>query len=394
MSEVRDVNKLSDMEIDEVSLVDQPANDHAKVVLSKRDEDGEEVSKDSPDASSSSVMGDTDDEEEEMEPPDPNQGGDANRGFFKSLVDKVLGDSKTDPGSVGNIPDDVSKIGQGPQIPFGQQQQGQPAPGIQAGGPQGMQAFPAQPQQPQPQQPQQPMPGMQPGQQQMPGQMQQGPPIPDEVVQYIQQLEQALAQAQGTDQSQQQPSQGSQGSSGQEAGVNKSHEALSEDESEFLSELAKSLEDEDQREAIAKAREAVSKAEQRAQHAEEIAKAERDHRLTEEYVAKARAYTNLPVEPQEFGGVLKRLHESMAEEDVATIEKALSTANETAGRIFAFDEIGKSGTGENEPVSKIDQEARTLIEKSGNEMSIEQAREQVMATNPGLYEEYLNEVGS
>ena len=37
----RPIKELTDMEIDEISLVDRPANAHAKVVITKRDEEAE-----------------------------------------------------------------------------------------------------------------------------------------------------------------------------------------------------------------------------------------------------------------------------------------------------------------------------------------------------------------
>jgi hypothetical protein len=291
----RKVNKLSDLSIDEVSLVDRGANQHAHVVLSKRDDglEGEEddIEKMDPDPSSLHVDGATEDEDEELE--------ETEKGFFTRLVEKMFDDeSTTAPNSDGNIPnmDDVAKAGMpGMQLPYGQMPMGQPAPGPQNFMPPGAQAFPAG-------QPAPAMPGQMPGQMQQPGQMQAGPPLPDEVLQYIQQLEEALAQAQGGDN---QPS-----GDHQEDNVDpfrKNLDDLSDDEVTFLQELSKNLEDEDTRESVAKALEIVEKANQRAEVAESIAKAERDHRLNQEFIAKARSFESLPVAADEFGPVLKKL---------------------------------------------------------------------------------------
>jgi len=361
VSRTKKITKLSDLQIDEVSLVDRGANQHAELLISKRDEEGEEVDKANPDQSDV-TMGEGDEELEEEE----------DKGFFKRLVDKMFGDFTTSTYNDGNIADmdDVEKAGlmPGMQMPYGHQPMGMPAPGPQNAMP-GPQAFPA-------------------GPGQMPGQMQAAPPLPDEVIQYIQQLEEALAQAQGGDQ-QQMPS-GDQ----EEEDVNpfgKNDNELTVDDYEFLQELSKNLENEDNREAIQKALEAVEKANARAEEAESIAKAEREHRLNQEYVAKARAYTNLPVSADEFGPVLKKIHESLDESEFELMTKVLSSANETIADMRVFDEIGKRGVQGYEAVSKADAQAAEVAKSEG--ISQEAALSKVFEQNPGLYDEYLKEVG-
>ena len=76
----------------------------------------------------------------------------------------------------------------------------------------------------------------------------------------------------------------------------------------------------------------------------EVAKAERDLRLTREYVSKAAEY-NLPVDPTELGPVLYRMAETMSYDDCAVIAKCL----ETAGSIL-FEEVGYQGGGDNDDI--------------------------------------------
>ena len=71
--------------------------------------------------------------------------------------------------------------------------------------------------------------------------------------------------------------------------------------------------------------------------ATETAQAERDLRLTREYISKAAEY-NLPIAPDELGPVLYRMAESMSFDDCKVIAKAL----ETAGEII-FEETGLPG---------------------------------------------------
>lgn len=387
------VNKLSDISIDEVSLVDRGANQHAKVLLSKRDGDEEddvdELEKNDPDPSDvalESDEGEGNDEEKDES------------GFFANLVDKLFeGESTTDDDELGNITDmsDVEKNNpndpRSMQLPYGQQPMGQPAPGPQNAMPPGAQAFPGQ-QQPMPgQMPGQPqMPGQMPGQQ-MPGQMQAGPPLPDEVVQYIQQLEQALSQAQGG---------GNQMSGQQEdKDVNtnnpfgKSVDGLDDDEVTFLQELSKNLEDEETRDAVNKAVQLVESAQERAEEAETIAKRERDIRLAREYVEKASGYRHLPVNPEEFGQVLKAIDESLDEEQRELLEKALKAADETVANAGVFDEIGKRGAAGYEPISKAEARAEEIRKESDGEMTKEEALAKVYEEDPSLYDEYTTEKG-
>lgn len=332
------VNKLSDLEIDEVSLVDRGANQHASVEFFKNF-DGEEVE-------------------------EPENTDDVSESFFSKLVSKVLGTDFTTSQDDDGTMSPINKMTPGLQMPYGQMPEGQPAPGPQNAMPQGAQAFPADP-----------------GMGEMPAEMEAGPPLPDEVIDYIQQLEEQLAQALG------QAGEGDQVHQEEDQMVGKQY--TDEDEVAFLSELAKSLQDEDQRESIAKAEQLVKKANERAEAAETIAKAERDHRLTQEFIAKARGFANLPLDAKEFGPVLKRLHDTMSEDDVKLIEKALSTANESVSNYFG--EIGKRG--DNAVLTdRLESIAKSMTE-SDSSMTMEQARSRALEQDPSLYDEFLQEQG-
>lgn len=377
----RKVNKLTDLEIDEVSLVDRGANQHAEFVISKRDEDvdeDDEFEKSSPDPSDLST-GEEDEDEDKYEE------NKKKKGFFKSLVGEMFGESTTDHDVGGNIADmdDIEKAGlmPGQQLPHGQQPMGQPAPGPQNMMPPGPQAFPSA-QQPG-QMPGQQMPQQMP-QQQMPGQMQAGPPLPDEVVQYIQQLEQQLAMSQGEGG---QPSQ-----TKQEDDVNPFGKSVGyDDDYEFLQELSKNLEDEETRETVNKALEAVEKANTRAEEAERIAKAERDHRVTQEFIAKARAYTGLPLSADEFGPVLKKLSETLEEEEYDLLTKALNAASESVANGI-LGEVGKRGTiSDFEAISKAEGVAAEIAKSEG--ISKEAALARVFDEHPEMYDDFLQEQG-
>lgn len=155
-----------------------------------------------------------------------------------------------------------------------------------------------------------------------------------------------------------------------------------------MEELSKAFTDEDRDQVIAKALGRVEELEKQQVRFEGIAKAERDLRLTREYVAKADTY-NLPIDGNELGPVLYRMAESMSYDDCAVINKAL----ETAGTIL-FEETGYQGGGENADVmSMVESYAREEIGKSaeGGYVGAPSAADisKVFEENPNAYDEYL-----
>ena len=108
-------------------------------------------------------------------------------------------------------------------------------------------------------------------------------------------------------------------------GAKKENEFRKSFTEEVMEELSKAYSDSDRDEVIAKALGRVEELEDRYEMAEEIAKSERDLRLTREYISKAAEY-NLPVDPNELGPVLYRMAETMDYDDCAVIAKCLESA--------------------------------------------------------------------
>lgn len=153
-----------------------------------------------------------------------------------------------------------------------------------------------------------------------------------------------------------------------------------------MQELSKAFSDEDRDKVISKALGRVEELEKQHQRFEQIAKAERDLRLTREYVAKAADY-NLPVDPAELGPVLYRMAETMTYDDCAVIAKCL----ETAGTIL-FEEAGYQGGGDNGDImSQVENYAMETVGKSegftGNKA---EAVSKAFDENPEAYDEYLS----
>lgn len=113
---------------------------------------------------------------------------------------------------------------------------------------------------------------------------------------------------------------------------------------ELREELSKSLTDIERDEVISKAFAQVEEMQESLAQAEEIAKSERDLRLVREYEEVAKSY-NLPIPSDELAPVLMAIAEELPYEYGEVIHKALSAAGE-----IIFEEYGTEGAGSNNDV--------------------------------------------
>lgn len=113
---------------------------------------------------------------------------------------------------------------------------------------------------------------------------------------------------------------------------------------ELREELSKSLTDIERDEVISKAFAQVEEMQESLMQAEEIAKSERDLRLVREYEEVAKSY-NLPIPSDELAPVLMAIAEELPYEYGEVIHKALSAAGE-----IIFEEYGTEGAGSNNDV--------------------------------------------
>lgn len=148
---------------------------------------------------------------------------------------------------------------------------------------------------------------------------------------------------------------------------------------EVLEELSKAASDKDRDQVLSKAFSRIEEIEKRYQQAEEIAKAERDLRLTREYISKAAEY-NLPVDPKDLGPVLYRMAETMSYDDCAVIAKCL----EGAGALI-YEEQGYIGGGDNTDIMSQVEARAVEIGKSADPVTISSVFDQT----PEAYNEYL-----
>ena len=152
---------------------------------------------------------------------------------------------------------------------------------------------------------------------------------------------------------------------------------------ELREELSKSMNDLDRDEAISKAMEQVADMEEYLVEAQEIAKSERDLRLRREYEEVAKSY-NLPVDSEELAPALMAIAEYLPEEYGSVIHKSLSAAGE-----ILFEEMGMQGAADNNDVLyAVDEFIDGNVSKSDN-ISKAEAVEAVFADNPQAYDEYM-----
>lgn len=131
--------------------------------------------------------------------------------------------------------------------------------------------------------------------------------------------------------------------------------------------------------------------EERASAAEAIAKAERDHRMTQEYVSKASTLANLPIKAEEFGAVLKNAAEALTEEAFNAIWQALSAANASITKSGLFTELGKSSALDNDGSLSVIEKAASALRQIDPTLTREQSIAKAVAADANLYKQYINE---
>jgi hypothetical protein len=157
---------------------------------------------------------------------------------------------------------------------------------------------------------------------------------------------------------------------------------------EVREELSKAVTEADRDEVLAKALGQIEAYEGEIAEAQEIAKSERELRLTREYIAKAAEY-NVPVDPAELGPVLMRCAENLEYEDCAVLHKALSAAGQ-----MLFDELGFQGEADNDdPFTQIEAELEQQVAKGREQMSKAEAVTKYFDNDPRAYDEYRASLG-
>ncbi len=115
------------------------------------------------------------------------------------------------------------------------------------------------------------------------------------------------------------------------------------------------------REALEKAEARADKLEKQAEEDAKIAKAERDLRITREFVAKAETeFPSVGGSSEEFGPVLKTMSETLPEDVFKSIETRLRAAEEQVRTSNLFKELGMGG----DPTPGADVELDAALQKA------------------------------
>lgn len=151
-----------------------------------------------------------------------------------------------------------------------------------------------------------------------------------------------------------------------------------------LEELSKAVTERDREEIIAKAMDEVEIAKAQAAEAFEYAAALEDARIEDAFISKAAEY-NLPVAPEVFGPILKSIAEALTEEELELLDELFSAIGDSL-----YDEIGYVGETSNSSVlDTVNGLASEFVGKS--DVSYEQAVSAMFEANPSAYDAYLSE---
>lgn len=158
---------------------------------------------------------------------------------------------------------------------------------------------------------------------------------------------------------------------------------------QVLEELSKSFTDNDRDEVIAKAMDYMETIAKRSEELEELVLSMQEQRESEDFVELAKGY-ELPIDPEGIGGLMHRASQSMDAEDVATLDRLFSAVGEIS-KNGGFDQIGYDGYAESDVLGQVYAVAGEAISKADSSLTQEQAVTALFSANPDAYDEYESE---
>ena len=174
-------------------------------------------------------------------------------------------------------------------------------------------------------------------------------------------------------------------------------EATAEEQDSKISELEKavseiSVEEVEEEDAILKSadpviQELVAKAQADADEARAVAEAEKEARLSKEFSDKAGKFSNLPMEQEALASLLKKVAETLEDEEFSALETMLNGVDSTIGKSSLFAEVSSNESDSNGEIEAI---AKSLMTEG---VTYEQAYEKALLDNPELYQRYLEGEG-
>lgn len=163
-------------------------------------------------------------------------------------------------------------------------------------------------------------------------------------------------------------------------------DGMSTYQEQVLEELSKAVSESEREQVIAKMASDVELAHARANEAIEFAKGLEAERVTEAFIAKAASY-NLPVDPVEFGPIIMKMASVLDDDEFDLVDKVFTAVGDTL-----YSELGYVGGGDNASVlDQVDSLAEEMVGKADGEFSKAEAAVALFAANPDAYDAYLAE---
>jgi hypothetical protein len=154
-----------------------------------------------------------------------------------------------------------------------------------------------------------------------------------------------------------------------------------------LQELSKAINDGDRDEVIAKMGDMVQEARDSAREAWNFAKGLAEERDLDAYTQLAQSYEHLPVPAEQLGPVLKSAAAALPPQQLAVLDRVLS-----AGPVD-YDELGYGGRAESDVMTEINALANETIAKGAVDLSQAEVVVGLFDANPDLYDAYNAESG-
>lgn len=134
----------------------------------------------------------------------------------------------------------------------------------------------------------------------------------------------------------------------------------------------------------------IRKAEARAAEAENIAKAEREMRLKREYLEKSNSLPYVGEERSDLAELLRAIADQVDGNTVTKLEQVLKAANEQIAQSELFKEAGMAGAGTTgDAYRQLESIAAHIAKENG--ITAEAAFTKALEQRPDLYERYLTE---
>ena len=153
---------------------------------------------------------------------------------------------------------------------------------------------------------------------------------------------------------------------------------------QVLSDLSKALTDGDRDTVVSKLADRLSQAEEIAYEAVTKAQELEDEREFAQYVDIAKSF-ELPVDPEDLGGILQEVSKVLSDEQLDTLERILHTA----AAALDFEERGSAGG--SPLMAYVGEAASELVGKSAGEISEAEATTALFSANDDAYLAYLSE---